>query len=105
MPETYTTEQIMLLVGASRKEVYSLDNRLGWSTGILKPSHKDKRYDAGKVQQYLIASAITEQAQRLRGYGKHARLLWPVTDCPICKKPASFIRTSIFCIEGHYTER
>lgn len=105
MPETYTTEQIMLLANASRKEVYNLDNRLGWSTGIPKPSYKDKRYDVGRVTKYLQASAITAQAQRLRGYGKHARLLWPVTTCPRCGKPAAFIRTSVFCIEGHYTER
>ena len=104
MPNTYTTEQVMLLADKTRKEVYNLDNRFHWSDGIGKPSYKDKRYNADKVTQYLHAQSITKQAQLLRGYGRHGRLLWPVTRCPSCNRPASYIRTSIFCIEGHYTE-
>lgn len=105
MPETYTTEQIMLLAGLTRRGVYAMDQRYGWSEGVDKPSYKDKRYDAGKVSQYLQARAITQQAHELRGYGVNGRLLWPVATCPQCNKPAAFLRTSIFCIEGHYTER
>ena len=105
MPQTYTTEQIILLTGRNRKEVYNLANRLGWSDGIAKPSHKAKRYDAEKVDKFLQALAITTQAQRSRGYGNHGRLLWPVTTCPTCGKPAAFIRLSVFCIDGHYTEQ
>jgi hypothetical protein len=104
MPETYTTEQVLLLTGHNRKEVYTLANRFGWSDGVAKPSYKTKLFDAGKVNKYLQAQAITKQAQQTRGYGKHGRLLWPVTTCPRCSKPAAFIRLATFCIDGHYIE-
>lgn len=105
MIETFTTEQVMLLSGDSRLEVYKNALRYGWSVGISKPSHKHKLYDAAKVTKYLQAQAITQQAQRLLGYGKHGRLLWPVAQCPECHKAASYIKgMSILCIDGHYTE-
>lgn len=104
MPDTYTTEQVILLTGLDRGGVYTLDNRLGWSKGIEKPSHKHKLYSVEKVTRYLQAQAITAQAQRLYNYGKHGRLLWAVTTCPQCKRPAGYFKNSILCIEGHTTE-
>ena len=102
--DTYTTEEAMLLTRKPRRQIYTLANRYGWSEGVDRPDWL-KRLRADKVNEYITAEAITAQAVRLRGYGKQGRLLWPVTECPACKKPASFIRTSIFCIDGHYTER
>lgn len=102
--DTYTTEQVMLLSGLKRRGVYAAALRYDWTMDVEKEGYQ-KRYDAGKVAQYLQARAITKQAQLSRGYGATGALLWPVTTCPICKKPAAFMKTSIFCIEGHYTER
>lgn len=105
MTETYTTEQVMLLTGDPRREVYENARRYGWSVGIEKPSHKNRLYSRGKVDKFLQARAITTQAQRVLEYGKHGRLLWPVAVCPACKKVAAYIRgLSMICIDGHYTE-
>lgn len=103
-PETYTTEQIMLLTGHTKKQVYENDHRFGWSAGIPKPSYKTKLYSRAKVDSFLQAQAITAQAQRLHGYGKNGRLLWPVTTCPQCSKAAGYFRgMDRICIDGHTT--
>src|SRR5262245_40700443 len=102
MPETYNTEQVILLSELpNRRAVYSAALRYGWD---VEKVGFQRRFDARKVNNFLTARTITKEAKRLRGWGKNAPLLWPVTKCPRCGRSAAFIQMDIFCIEGHFTE-